>query len=220
MRELQTVAEMQKEPIENLFLLMAMKDEDATSAELAFNEFYRRYKDYLYTVCKKACSSWSVYGSDLHEAVFQHTILKVYERAETFIEVETLPDDKAKERRTKAWLGKIASNELEQILRKSDKNIDFTDNLPEVSLTDSENKDDSIETIEHILLNRALASLKERERDILITYMRYDDGNKKLPPEEIDRLCEHWQVLQDNLRQIKSRAMKKVKEYINKYQNK
>jgi len=44
--------------------------------------------------------------------------------------------------------------------------------------------------------------------------MRFQDGKKKLPPEELERLATLYDTTSDNLRQIKSRALKKVKDFI------
>jgi predicted P-loop ATPase len=42
----------------------------------------------------------------------------------------------------------------------------------------------------------------------------FEDGNKQLPKPEIQRLAEIWDVLPDNMRQIKKRSIAKVKQFI------
>jgi len=44
--------------------------------------------------------------------------------------------------------------------------------------------------------------------------MMFEDGNKKLPSEQIQILSDLWKVHPDNLRQIKKRSLAKVKSYI------
>ena len=68
---------LEKEKIENLFLMMSMKDEDIEQAHQAYGEFYKRYENYLYAVTNKVCSNFvQKYGDTLTESVFSNTILK------------------------------------------------------------------------------------------------------------------------------------------------
>lgn len=64
------------------------------------------------------------------------------------------------------------------------------------------------------ILEAALATLSEIERDVLMTYIRYQEGQKHLPDQEMQRLCDYHKKTSDNVRQIKKRAMDKVKVYI------
>lgn len=215
MTEIITLKPLTNEALADLFLAMSIKDEAPKDAEIAFCEFHSRYKNYLYTILKKACSSWKMYGEDLIEAVFDNTFLKVYEKADTFIFIDDIAD-KGQDKRMKAWLGKVAHREMLQLLREyRDDNIDF---IEDFSLyEESEESHISIESPELQLLEKALNSIKERDRDILKTYLMYEDGNKKLPRVEIQRLANCWGVHPDNLRQIKKRSLDKVKEYVNKF---
>jgi RNA polymerase sigma factor (sigma-70 family) len=200
------------ESLANLFLAMAMKEDDRAEAEKAFNEFYNRYKDYLDTVVRKVCSSWKMYGVELAESVFQNTFITVFEKAESFIIIDDL-DFKKQETRMKAWLGKIAKNEMLILLR------DMKDRKDKLEYTDDfsfgfNNIDEPIAYSEdYLIAEKALSSLNERDRDILVTYLIYEDGNKKLPREEIQRLANLWNVLPDNLRQIRKRSFEKMKQF-------
>jgi len=207
------------EALADLFLSMAMKDDDRQEAERAFAKFYDCYKNYLFTVVKNACKSWEKYGDELIQAVHENTFLKVYEKADSFMIIEELPFER-QELRMKGWLGKIAHREMLLLLRdfKDEKEKhDYYDDLSFIELIQEE---DNSQTNEEILLvEKALKTLSDRDRHILITYMMFEDGNKQLPKPEIQRLAEIWNVLPDNMRQIKKRSIAKVKQYIETTKN-
>ena len=202
------------EALADLFLSMAMKDDDRQEAERAFTQFYDCYKNYLFTVVKNVCQSWEAYGDELIQAVHENTFLTVYEKAESFMIIEDLPFER-QELRMKAWLGKIAYREMLLLLRKfkdEKEKIDYHDDLS--FLEQREEADNSQVNEEILLVEKALKTLSDRDRHILITYMMFEDGNKQLPKPEIQRLAEVWDVLPDNMRQIKKRSIAKIKQYI------
>lgn len=213
-----TLQPLTNEALADLFLAMAMKEEDRQNAEKAFIEFYNRYKSFLYTVIKKACKSWEMYGDELIKTVFDNTFLTVFDKAETFLTLDDVPFER-QEKRMKAWLSQIAKNEMLQLLRqyRTDK-IEFTDDLSFIERIENETEEIISEDI--LLAEKALQTLSERDRNILVTYLTYEDGNKKLPSVEIQKLADMWGVLPDNMRQIKKRSLAKLKIFIITYKNK
>lgn len=215
-----TLKPLTKEALAELFLSMAMKEDDSQVAEKAFAEFYNRYKNYLYTVVLNACKAWEMYGDDLVQSVHQNTFLTVYEKAEDFLQIEEAPIEQ-QEKLMKSWLATIAKNEMYQLLRglrDEKENMDYQD---DITLFESSDEEHEVQKSEDFLLaEKALDSLSEKNRNILVTYLMFEDGNKKLPSEEIQRLAEIWEVLPDSLRQIKKRSLEKVKKYIDTYKNK
>lgn len=215
-----TLQPLTNEALANLFLAMAMKEEDRQNAEKAFTEFYNRYKNFLFTVIKKACKSWEMYGDELIETVFENTFLTVFDKAETFLKLDDIPFER-QEKRMKAWLSQIAKNEMLQLLRqyRIDKDkIEFTDDLNFIERI--ENETEEITSDDILLAEKALKTLSERDRNILITYLIYEDGNKKLPSSEIQKLANMWGVLPDNMRQIKKRSLAKLEIFIKTHKNK
>lgn len=215
-----TLMPLTNEALADLFLSMALKEDNRSDAEKAFAEFYNRYKNYLYTVVRNACKSWEMYGDELIQAVHQNTFLTVFEKAEDFLLIEDIPFER-QEKRMKSWLGKIARIEMLKLLRelKEEKdNIEYHDDL-----TFLENSDEEIEpqkSEDFLLAEKALNSLNERDRNILVTYLMFEYGNKKLPSSEIQNLADMWDVLPDNMRQIKKRSLEKAEKYIKTYKSK
>ena len=208
------------EALAELFLTMAMKENNRLDAEKAFSVFHKRYKNYLYAIVKNVCISWKMYGDELIEAVFENTFLTVYVKAESFMVIEDIPFER-QEKRMKSWLGKIAKNEMLQLLRQfkveKDK-IEYTDDM--TSFLNIEEEIMPQATSDHILAEKALQTLSERERNILTTYLMYEDGNRNLPSIEIQRLSDMWNTHPDNMRQIKKRSLAKVEMYIKTNKNK
>ena len=215
-----TLQPLTNEALADLFLAMAMKEEDRQNAEKAFTEFYNRYKSFLFTVIKKACKSWEMYGDELIETVFENTFLTVFDKAETFLKLDDISFER-QEKRMKAWLSQIAKNEMLQLLRqyRIDKDkVEFTDDLSFVEQMEDETEEIISDDI--LLAEKALQTLNERDRNILVTYLMYEDGNKKLPSSEIQKLADIWGVLPDNMRQIKKRSLAKLEIFIKTHKNK
>lgn len=215
-----TLKPLTNEALAVLFLSMALKKDNRQDAEKAFAEFYNRYKNYLFTVVRNACESWTMYGEELIQGVHQNTFLTVFEKAEDFMLIENIPFER-QEKRMKSWLGIIAHREMLQLLRqfKKDKEkIEYHDDLTFLENSDEEIKPQKSE--DFLLAEKALNTLSERDRNILVTYLMFEEGNKKLPSSEIQRLAEMWEVLPDNMRQIKKRSLEKVKKYIETYKSK
>jgi RNA polymerase sigma factor (sigma-70 family) len=215
-----TLQPLTNEALADLFLAMAMKEEDRQNAEKAFTEFYNRYKSFLFTVIKKACKSWEMYGDELIETVFENTFLTVFDKAETFLKLDDIPFER-QEKRMKSWLSQIAKNEMLQLLRqyKIDKDkIELADDLSFIERIESETEEIISDDI--LLAEKALQTLNDRDRNILVTYLMYEDGNKKLPSSEIQKLADMWGVLPDNMRQIKKRSLAKLEIFIKTHKNK
>jgi DNA-directed RNA polymerase sigma subunit (sigma70/sigma32) len=77
-----------------------------------------------------------------------------------------------------------------------------------------QSEDYRIETPQKKALDEALQTLSDKERDILLTYMMYQEGNKHLPDEVIQVLCDRYETSSINLRKIKQRALEKVRSHI------
>jgi RNA polymerase sigma factor (sigma-70 family) len=125
------------------------------------------------------------------------------------------------EKRMKSWLSQIAKNEMLQLLRqyKIDKDkIEYADDLSFIERIESETEEIISDDI--LLAEKALQTLNERDRNILVTYLMYEDGNKKLPSIEIQKLADMWGVLPDNMRQIKKRSLAKLEIFIKTHKNK
>lgn len=80
------------------------------------------------------------------------------------------------------------------------------------------NEDDGRSNIsaERECLRLALASLSERERDVLLVSSDYsvDERQLRLPSDVLHALCTHWKTNKANIRAIRKRGLAKVKMYV------
>jgi RNA polymerase sigma factor (sigma-70 family) len=205
------------DPLTDLIFAMAMREEDEKNASEAFTEFYKRFKNYVYTIAYRACQHWKQYGEEeLTNALLNNTFLTFYLKSGNFYDkIDQLPLER-QEARVKALLGRISQRELLALTKeKRDDNIDFVDVLEDQEVDNSTYE----ESADFQLMEKALDSISEKKRDILVTYTLYGGCGKKLPDEDIERLANTWEVHPDSLRQIKKRALDEIKEIFIRLKN-
>jgi RNA polymerase sigma factor (sigma-70 family) len=194
---------------EELFLLMSYKDENEIEAQKAFSIFYNRYKESLWTLCYSICRNCKTNeNNELAKDLFQNTMISIYTYGNTF--------DPQKSKVT-TWMSRIAKNEFYQLLcgikeDRLDEKMEFF--LSESAANEEIEADFENQSPEQKALEEAIKSLSEREQEVLLTYIMYEDGNKQLPPEMRQHLIDKYATTQQNIQQIKSRALKKIKDHI------
>lgn len=203
---------------EDLLLVISYKEDDETEAKKAFSVFYQRNAQWFFALCKQVCST--ITECDLEELskdVFSKTMLNVWENADKYDSTRS---------KVQTWVSNTARYVMYNILAEYKGKVsgDLTfvpiNNGLEIASNDDSEDYSKTETPEMLALATALMSLADRDRDILLTYMRYSDGNKHLPENELDYLCSKYLITSDNVRQIKGRALGKVKKHIDNVLNK
>jgi len=207
-----------------LLLTMSWHDEPGMEDESknAYGKFYERHKEFLMKVCKRACRSEDQANDELAEDLFFNTMKLVYDKARIMADgIEHKQEGGAEkmENRVEGYLSVMADNMLKQMHKAQKRKIKLE--LPEeeafeailgryVEQEDEAKAELSLKSAELLAVEQALELLSERERDILLTYMRYENGNMHLPDEEIAFLCERYNLKAVTLRVIKKRALEKV----------
>jgi len=198
--------------------LLELINEPSTSNQ-AFEEFYKRFKDFVLKVCRQCCRAFD-HSDQLADDIFQQTFLKVLNKAYTFQKKGGL-DKEQYTGEIKGWLSRIARNELINFLRKNPDEKSLTihnrvkaEDIEELLPNTASDPEKTIQpSIQKGLLDKGLSLLSEEERMVLMTYMLYYDQrspNKHLPDEIIKTLTTKLNVKAASLRQIKSRALKKL----------
>lgn len=198
---------------EELFIVMSYKDENREEAQRAFIIFYERYKNFLWNLCFDICRNCKVPENDeLAKDLFQNTMTSIYNYGHTF---------DSKKSKITTWISRIAKSELYQLLcgvkeyRLDEKmEVSQKSDIDEMLDTDFE-----FQTPEQKALQEAIESLSEREQEILLTYVMYEDGKKQLPLEMRQYLLDKYATTQQNIQQIKSRSLKKIKDHIVTHSN-
>ena len=180
------------------------RDKDDDLAQRAFTVIYQKYAQALFTICSKVCGA-RIETDLIYEKVWK----RVYD----------YPKYSSSKNNCKfiTWLNRIAVNAWKDIQQK----IFLCDYLPPEKLPEMEAPDEPEEerlpSIEEITLRKSLTMLTDKERDILLTYMQYESNdNKQLPRNILEQLKTKYNTTSANIRQIKFRSLKKVKDFIEK----
>jgi RNA polymerase sigma factor (sigma-70 family) len=192
---------------------MATAAVGSDEGKAAWEEFYNRHRRYLYGVCRRA------YNETLGEAriveLVQDTFIRVYQKARTFKPVEN-EDAVVAGRRVRGWLGQISENIVHDSFRNEPQVVFMDeDELPDRG--DSGNSAANSQTSSERLkrLEKVMASLTDREQEVLrATAMWYRPGQRqqRLPNSVMNKLATSLNTTSDNIRQIRSRAMAKVRK--------
>ena len=203
---------------EDLLFYMALKQDDQENASLAWGEFFERHWKYLLGICM---NRYGTAMGDLGvEDLVKDTFIRAYRKAATFKPAAS-GDADARRRRVRAWLGRIANRLFLAGWRKEcqvvliDQLLDDGVELPakESSVSEDDASDPNLE-----LVQRALTTLAEREREVLVaSYAWYDksQGWHRMPDSELAALAAKYQTTPVNIRKIRSRAKEKVEDYVN-----
>lgn len=171
---------------------------------------YQRHVRYLYGAVYKQRDKLLQLAGLSAEDLVHDTFQRAFERASTFKEEPGLDPDRAR-RRTRAWLGRIAHNLIADAFRRfrevsaSDYLDTFTvpgaDDEPPASRPDLEP------------LRQAFSALSDREQDVLRVTSLYHkaEGKSRLPNAVSAELGKRWGITNENVRAIRSRAVKKLK---------
>jgi hypothetical protein len=217
----------------DLLMLISWKEDNLQKATEAFNLLYNRYAPYLHPISINVCKTHQPhYVTNLADRVIWNTFAAIWEYPDEVIkEIDDAPATANTALTTKAVLGRLAKTELlnnilpqERRVDKGLKSINYTTAEKLVLLPDSDQEEPDVEqsaspeeqirttqeTLE--LHSKAMTMLTAREQDIIKTMMISYKMGCQMPDAVNSMLCERYEILPDNLRQIKSRAMKKLKD--------
>lgn len=204
-----------QETDEDLLIYISMKDDDPNTATIAFEEFYHRHVSYLYNVLVKQYPNLE--RSDEINDLLQDTFLRVYGKAGTYKYIGT-KNFKESEANVRAWIGRIAINIHHDNYRKNENNNE--EYLDDIEWENIPKRPESIniKTEQIQIIEKVLGTLSERDKAIILAsyqYYDFEEGDFKIPREELNALCDRFQTTRDNIRQIRKRTIQKIKEYEN-----
>jgi RNA polymerase sigma factor (sigma-70 family) len=180
----------------------------------AFAELYKRHAEWLYNVLLKRRMTRLVGGEEGAQDVLQITFILAFKKAHTF-DAGNEGDPVSYRRRVRAWLGTIANNVTCNILRGSDAlnraivDPNILDGVLERQPEGQSPKAD--------LIRDVLETFSEREKDIILEttlYYKAGEGHQRLPNEASRELSRRWNTTTENIRAIRSRALRKIKAAI------
>ncbi|MEZ4372396.1 MAG: sigma-70 family RNA polymerase sigma factor [Polyangiaceae bacterium] len=185
-------------------------------------EFYSRHVHYLFAVLVKQQHRLRRVVGISAEDLVQDTFHRAFSRAHTFSS-DGIDDPDHLRRRTRAWLGRIAQNLLIDAVRQSNEIADsatlerLEDEPPPSSRPPPDSQRPVAELSASERMTRAFERLSEREQDVLrvsALYYRAGDEHQRLPNDVSQELAKRWQTSNENIRAIRSRALKKLKAWV------
>lgn len=188
------------------------------------NEYYNRFKNYIYKIAVQICRNSNFNKNDNFwaEEITQYTFIQALFKLKSseFIFSEN-DDEKLRVNKMKGWLGRIANFEFKKVLSKKYNELVIYDEsqIPEISYEMLSETIDKIEVpseIKKSLLD-TLSTLKPRDLDIITTYVNENcvGTNLHLSDYQMVRLCKTYQTTPENIRQIKKRTIELIKKKCN-----
>lgn len=196
----------------SLLRLIADQANDTHRANAAWKIFYSRYKEWLWTKCRHVALDLG--GETWVEDIFLDTMECVYRYAHRFQLPCGMPAG-AVVPHIKAWLGKITNTNLRKRLEGHYKEVTLDDQewakyrAPEPA----EQQAEGMLTAEQQAFRAAFAALSKREQIVLrvtFQYHRFDADFQRLPNRVVRELAEQLGTTTENLRTIRSRALRKL----------
>lgn len=206
---------------QQLLAVIALHKSEPVRAHKAFNEFCKEFGENIASGCFAVCKRFNILcAQEFARDLGQDILLKVYLQADKY---------DASRGSVLTWIGTIAKNEVLAYLKRSISHS-FLDDISEQksaaaellaaqknSLHDEGEQDEehdlvfaTEEEVDPLLLKleKSMEKLSEREREVLrVTYLY--TGN--VPSEELDRIARDFSTPKRDIRQIRKRALDKLR---------
>jgi RNA polymerase sigma factor (sigma-70 family) len=196
-----------------LLARVAARGAEARAAE---SELYKRHVRFLFGVLNRRRRDLLSSAGLSPEDLVQETFQRAFERAGTFRPSEEALTAERDTARTRAWLGRVATNLLADHLARL-REVSASPYIDRLSSDDLEETPSSERSGKVALVTEGLEALTERERDVLrvtALYQRAGEEQGRLPNAVSQDLSTRWQTTNDNIRAIRVRAMKKLKAFL------
>ncbi len=215
-----------------LISVMADKDKDEHKAGRAFSEFHHRFMNFIYIICANHTGLKAFAEEHEKQEIANNAILDAYYGAATYKADSERPTDKNPDVRVKAWLATITRNAILKYFREynklfllEEKEEQENEHAPkkveklyvtkvEVNeiLEDRPYQEDgpSPPTAMQRALRKELKNLKDRDKDILITCLEFEDENGILPSIIRERMCKKHHITEKYRQKIKERTIDKL----------
>jgi len=214
----------QTKPIEINFtdqqIVDGLKDDDLKKLKLFQRYFFDKFKGYIYKIAIQRCLSFHD-SQEMATDITQQTFINAFRKIPDF-DLSRELDTSKHEYLIKAWLGKIANNcfNKEYAKRKDFVYLDDLESKPEekeYDLFESLYGEEPVEVpnMFRTKLREAIQKLTDIQRHVIEVYAGegcLDNNRKKLSKKAMNFLCKTHDARPDNIRQIKFRALKKLKK--------
>ncbi|NUP08354.1 MAG: sigma-70 family RNA polymerase sigma factor [Polyangiaceae bacterium] len=199
---------------EQLLARATLREVNSAEARAAQSAFYQRHVRYLYGALKRREATLQRTAGVAVDDLVQETFQRAFQYARSYRPAEEADVDR-KRQRTRAWLGRIAQNLVVDAIGRGTE-VSASPLIEQVSCDDIDEPSPP-SSPELRAVRRALDELTDREQDVLrvtALYQRVGADNQRLPNDVSAELAQRWGTTSQNIRAIRSRAMKKLMSFI------
>ena len=199
---------------------MADKEADFARAREAWACFYVRHHDVVLRVC--AASYAYLLGMEGVKDVIQDAFMKAFQGATTFNYAEVC-EPTVQERKSRGWLVQIVKNLVrDRFIGQPEVCIMDEDGLERLGGVSGGDPDGvpPPESERLKLLESSFALLSDTEQTVLRATMFWwqpDQQHQRMPHEAMQRLSNQIGQSPESIRQIRSRAVKKLKKHVREH---
>lgn len=201
------LSEVTREEDDDAALLARAASSGQPGARAAQSAFYARHVRYLYGALKRREAVLSRIGGISLEDLVQETFQRAFQYGGSF-RADTTDPERAR-LQTRAWLGRIAERLIVNAIAKPSEVV--ASELVESASDEDVEAPPSSPGVRAV--RTALEELTDREQDILrvtALYQRHGEKHQRLPNDVSSDLATRWGTNNENIRAIRSRAMKKL----------
>jgi RNA polymerase sigma factor (sigma-70 family) len=201
---------------EDLLVFISWQEDQPDVAKAACSEFYQRHLKYMFAVIKRA------FGEELGqhgvEDMVNETFIRVFEKANTYKACgESCLDRQRKN--VRAWMGAIAMNLCRDHFRHPDTQLTLVDDWGDDEAARQRPREDSPTRLSDDMkcVHEAMNLLSENEQSVTrvtMAYWKADSESQRLPNDVAADLARSLDTSSENIRKIRERAMKKLRESI------
>lgn len=198
---------------EDLLAWMAMRQDEPDHAKAACTEFYGRHLNYVYTVIREVWGE--VLDEDSVEYLVTETFVRVFDKAHTYAACGA-PNDEERTLNVLGWVSTIAKNLVADYFRHEDTRIDLVDDWEPLETKIAPREYGSM-SADARRAGEALDALPERERTILLASLEHfnaEADHQRLPNGVVPDLARTFQTKPENIRQIRKRALAKIRKHV------
>lgn len=194
-------------------------EEDEAELQTLHWEFYNRFAKYVFKVATQSCiNNGYKDAAYLSKEILQETFIRAVPKLQSFRFREGASDVDCKNL-LKGWLGRIANHEFERARKKLPEDTVSMDIIEPNRYSHNPLNaifDEPVEEVTNVYrqkLQEAMNQLSERDRDIILTCAGEGclDSSQHLSKESMRDLCKAHNTTSENIRQIKKRALDKIK---------
>lgn len=193
-------------------LITGLKQAEGRELKRLQNDFYKKYAPYVYKVLRSICRNFSNTDDNFVDEVFQEIFIICFKKINKF---EPPDGEDNIEPLLKGWIGRIGNFAFKKHYPKLiDSNIVKVD-IQTIDLTYDPYEDATVTTPFNNKVREALNVLTDRERHILIVYANENciGTNLHLSESSMTELRKLYNTTPENIRQIKKRALIKLKPF-------